>query len=115
MPLASAAASGRDLRGRAGSSAARVGGRAGAARTRQGSSSSEGFSQRLRGAGDFAAVCLRRRIAPLPLQLYSRGHRQRQTATALKRSRKGISVPSQPGMALPPPATIEPCKAEKTF
>lgn len=87
VPLASAAALGRDLRGRGGSGAARVGGRAGAARTRQGSSPSEGFSQPLRGAGCFSAVCLRRRIAPLPLQLYSRGHRQRQPEIALKRSR----------------------------
>lgn len=79
--------------------------------TRQGSSPSEGFSLRHRGAGDFVAVCLSRRIAPLPLQLYS----QRQTEIALKRFRKGISVPSQTGMALPPPAATAPCEAEKTF
>lgn len=85
---------------------------------RWGGSSAQAGAPRLPAAvakGEFRAACLPRPTAPLPLWLYSRGKRQRQTEISWKRSREGGSVPSQPGMARREPATSEARGAEETF
>lgn len=67
------------------------------------------------GSGDLAASAQGGERTPPPPSPSELQPGTRRAGTAWKRSLTETSVPSLPGMALPPPAAAEPCEAEETF